>query len=88
VAENRALRELTGRTRTMDALILAPFALAAAWYLGEFTVRTRIIFTLMYAASFALLLLPQFYVFFVVQTLLAILFGLALFVSTERQTWW
>jgi hypothetical protein len=60
-------------------LILAPFCLAAGWYLDEPSFRTRLVFLLLYAASFLLLLLPQPYAFVAVQCLLCIVFGGATF---------
>jgi hypothetical protein len=62
---------------TVFALVL----LGACWYMGEVSLLTRILFTLIYLASWGLLFLPEYAgaAFIVAQCVLIVVFGVATF---------
>jgi hypothetical protein len=61
-------------------VMLATVFLGACWYLSEISTRSKTILTLVYAASWALLLIPGYeFLFFLVQIVIFAVAGVATF---------
>ena len=64
----------------MLVIALALVLCVCCWWVGDATFRTKALLTLLYVASFGLLLLPeQAYLFIVAQCVWAAVFGVAAF---------
>jgi hypothetical protein len=65
----------------IGVMIMAAFMLGACWYLDEASLRTRIIYTVLYMASWGLFFLPGGYgfVFYLAQIVLILVIGIHTF---------
>ncbi len=60
----------------MFVVIFSLVVLAACWWMGDQTLLTKVILTLLYLASFALLLVPNYpFLFLVAQVVLILVIG-------------